>query len=142
MRPRSLVAAAVGVLLILGVSSGLPMPTHAQQVVPSTCLFTLTVDSPNLVAVGQHFAVVLNSDRTTGFSWALSEDFTRQTAVELVSHQYVPSPVGRVGAGGKECWIFRAVHPGTVTITLNYARPWEHGVPPAETAPFEVTVGS
>ncbi|MGH2600992.1 MAG: protease inhibitor I42 family protein [Dehalococcoidia bacterium] len=127
-------------LLVIGAVAAYPQRVMAQDTVSAVCLFTIEQDQQNAVLNDQQFAIVLNSNRTTGFSWSLSEDFLDQAVVELVSHQYVPAQTGLLGAGGKECWIFQADSPGTVTITLNYARPWETDVPPAQTATFEVIV--
>jgi inhibitor of cysteine peptidase len=45
-----------------------------------------------------------------------------------------------VGSGGTETWRLAAQRPGAQTLTLEYRRPWEHGVPPARTVSYRVTV--
>ena len=115
-------------------------PRAAAQTVPPACLFDLDLSTHNTVAQGELFAIVLDANRTTGYSWSLTEDFFGQDIVGLVGHQYVRSNSGLIGAGGKECWVFEAVKPGEITITLQYSRPWETNVPPAETVSVGVTV--
>ena len=61
--------------------------------------------------------------------------------LQLVGNEFViagaiepPSP----GTGGKEVWIFEARRRGASKISMEYIRPWEKDVEPAET--FGLTV--
>lgn len=47
-----------------------------------------------------------------------------------------------VGASGTQQLKFKAVASGKTTLELAYSRPFEGGVPPAETASFDVTIKS
>ncbi len=91
------------------------------------------------VAVGKTFIVTLDSNITTGFSWQLVGN-TDEAVVELVDSEYQTSEAAQelVGAGGKELWTFKALEAGNCTISMEYSRPWEQGVPPVDT--FVVTV--
>ncbi|GIW08019.1 MAG: hypothetical protein KatS3mg060_2824 [Dehalococcoidia bacterium] len=94
---------------------------------------------PIEVRTGQFFAIALQSNPTTGFSWQL-DPTPSPAVVVLVTSRYQPPSQGRPGAGGTQLMTFHAVGPGQATITLNYARPWEQGTPPARTVQFHVTV--
>lgn len=133
----------VGVLLtVWAASAATPVTVTAQtSSVPHICLFPIPEDGQfQTFNVGDQFAIVLNSNRTTGYSWSLTEDFFNQDVVELVGHQYISQPTGRFGSGGVECWIFAAQSPGGTEIVLTYSRPWETNVPPAQTATYYVSV--
>ncbi|MBN1972768.1 MAG: protease inhibitor I42 family protein [Sedimentisphaerales bacterium] len=100
-----------------------------------------TGDSASIVKkVGESFVIKLESNRTTGYSWRLAE--LKSGIVEKVSDVYKPNETAGniVGSGGIEEWTFKAVAKGTVTITLEYARPWEKDIPPVKTASCTVTV--
>ena len=91
------------------------------------------------IAAGKTFTVTLDSNATTGFSWQLAGN-SDDSVVELVNSEYQTSQAteGLMGAGGQEVWTFKALNKGESTISMQYSRPWETGVEPAET--FELTV--
>ena len=66
-------------------------------------------------------------------------DLPEKTVLRHVDNKYVPPDAeGVVGAAGKEVWTFHAEAKGKSTIYMEYRRPWEQGVEPAET--FTLTV--
>lgn len=74
------------------------------------------------------FVVTLQSNPTTGFSWALKT--YDQNFIRPVSKVFYPAKNGLIGAGGYEKWTFMVrpnafVVPQTTSITLIYSRPWE-----------------
>ena len=89
--------------------------------------------------VGQVLVVELPSNRTTGYCWQ-----ERRTGAPVVERFGEPAymqdvaPFGMVGVGGKETWRFRVTQAGRQTLRLEYARPWENGVPPVKTVSFNV----
>ncbi len=92
------------------------------------------------VAVGESLVLALESNRTTGFQWALVEN-SDQTALQHAGHKYVPyenTDPPLPGVGGKELWTFKALKKGTSTISMEYSQPWEGGEKAAET--FVLTV--
>lgn len=91
------------------------------------------------VKAGEEFSIALASNRTTGYQWRLVTPLDEQI-VQAVGSEYVAPAGGRPGAGGKEVWTFRAVGAGKTEIALQYLRPWEAGVAPAETARYVVVV--
>jgi inhibitor of cysteine peptidase len=91
------------------------------------------------VEAGEEFSIALASNRTTGYRWQLVTPLDEQI-VKPVGSEYVAPAASRPGAGGEEVWTFRAVGPGKTEIALQYVRPWETGVAPAETARYVVVV--
>lgn len=94
---------------------------------------------PIEVLRGQRFDVVLESNPTTGYSWALSKRLDNRV-VTLAANTYRPNEASRVGSGGAEVWTFVARHEGATTISLAYRRPWENTATPTTTRVFRVNV--
>jgi len=97
------------------------------------------------VRAGKSFAILLESNKTTGYAWNLTPDFhkkaeTSTCVVRLIESQYDVSDTKLTGAGGREIWRFQAVSPGAVSIPFEYNRPWERNVAPAKSATFLVHV--
>ena len=91
------------------------------------------------VKVGDVIRVKLKSNRTTGYSWAL----TGKTDAKVlksgeVEYKVDKHPAGMVGVGGSDFCTFTALAPGKTEIALGYARPWEKDKEPAQA--FKLTV--
>jgi len=103
-----------------------------------------TQTDPIEVEAGLEFAIVLESNPTTGYSWQLAEPLD-EDIVELVSSEFEEKkPEGTeetpLGAPGEEVWTFEAIGEGSTEISLEYVRPWETDAAPEETKTFEVEV--
>ena len=96
-------------------------------------------EKPVNVTAGLKFAIVLESNRTTGYRWERSAS-ENATVVKLRGAEYREPGTGRAGAGGREVWTFEAVAKGATEISLKYVRPWEKDVPPARSVTFKVNV--
>jgi len=95
------------------------------------------------VAKGEEFTIVLDSNPTTGYSWRLARPLDEDILMLIGSEYLQPTPSSKtpvMGAGGRELWVFRALSPGNVEISLEYVRAWEKGSRPAESAAFRVVV--
>jgi inhibitor of cysteine peptidase len=92
-------------------------------------------DSKISVADGGEFVVALPANPSTGYSWSAGPN-------DLVTLEHTTQVSGgsMPGAEGTQRMTFRAEATGSTTLELAYARPFEGGVPPAETASFVVTV--
>jgi len=88
--------------------------------------------------VGQRFAVELNANPTTGYSWQLTAPPGSQ--VRLIDEDYTPTAAEQVGGGGVQRFTFEATATGSTSLGFGYVRPWETGVAPAQTAAFPVKV--
>jgi inhibitor of cysteine peptidase len=124
---------------------------------------TLTFSVPGKpisVSAGQRFAIVLESNKTTGYEWNAKLNGIKIGAIApadvvkspppicaFVTAEYaVPSTNAQLnsrqlsGAGGWEIWTFDAISRGKMKISFKYSRAWEKDVPPVKTADFEVFV--
>jgi len=91
------------------------------------------------LAVGDLLVVTLESNPTTGYAWSLA-GAVEDDAIAFAGNDFIApeSAEPMVGQGGVEVWAFRALAAGEVTISMEYARPWEQGVEPVDT--FGITV--
>ncbi len=89
------------------------------------------------LSVGQPLVVSLDSNASTGYSWTQPQ-ISDDSVLGATGNQTIAPQTSLVGAPGKEQWTFKALKKGTSTISMEYRRPWETGIPPAET--FDLTV--
>lgn len=97
------------------------------------------------VSPGQRFDVRLESNPTTGYSWAIRSGLDEKV-LRLVGSTFVPPapPAGGgpapLGQGGHEVFTFEAVALGRTTLDFAYARPWEKGEAPVKIVEHVVRV--
>jgi inhibitor of cysteine peptidase len=94
---------------------------------------------PVTVNEGNRFSIELPSNATTGYSWEFGAPIDGNY-LTLLKTDYINPNSTLVGAGGTQVWIFKAVHPGSTSVLLEYKRPWEVNVDPIQTAQFNVTI--
>lgn len=82
----------------------------------------------------ERFAVVLEGNPSTGYTWQVSAD---EHHLELLAQEFEPHGKG-VGAGGQEVFRFRARSPGQAAIVCEYRRPWDRRA--REVVSFEVQI--
>jgi inhibitor of cysteine peptidase len=85
---------------------------------------------------GQEFVIALTSNPSTGYTWQAGKN----DKVKYLSSSQVNASSGAIGAAGTQELKFKAVDTGTTTLELAYSRPFEGGVPPAQTTSFAVTI--
>ncbi|MBL1079206.1 protease inhibitor I42 family protein [Nocardia sp. 2] len=74
---------------------------------------------------GQRLVVRLKSNPSTGTSWGI-ERLDQAILLQDGDPGYEQDPGPSMpGKGGTAVWAFRAVEPGTTTLEMVYARPWE-----------------
>jgi inhibitor of cysteine peptidase len=96
---------------------------------------------PVTLSVGQDLVLALTANPTTGYSWAVVQNGAPQLVQQgEPTYAQDPNTGGMAGAGGTSTFTFRAEQAGATTLTLNYARPFEQGQPPANTFSVPVTV--
>ena len=95
--------------------------------------------SPIDVDVDDTFTIELESNPRTGYSWELAGPLDEAIVTSLGS-DHEAADGDAVGAPGTQELSFKAVGAGTTTIALQYVRPWETDVAPAETQDFSVNV--
>jgi predicted secreted protein len=91
-----------------------------------------------VLGIGQDLMVKLESNRSTGYSWSLTES-ENPILTSLRKPTYKISGA-LPGAGGFETWTLRATKIGRETLKFEYRRPWEKKIPPAKTVLFHIAV--
>ena len=87
---------------------------------------------------GGTFEVTLDSNPTTGYSWAYSSSSNN---LALISNEFVrPQNSRLIGSGGKQVFVFKA--DGPTTLHLRYARAWENNAEPASSVSVKVEVSN
>jgi predicted secreted protein len=94
---------------------------------------------PIVTKVGNDFLIVLQGNRTTGYTWVAS---VRGGAVVNEGNAYRANAhaPGIVGSGGEEIFLFDAAHRGSATIVFRYVQPWIKNPVAGQTSTFKVTV--
>ena len=91
--------------------------------------------------VGETVTRVLDGNPTTGYLWKaeqLPED--APVAVETAQLPAAERKEPVCGAPSPTRVTITARKPGTATVVVNYARPWEKDTPPARSVRYEITV--
>ena len=89
------------------------------------------------IASGGTLTVTLESNKTTGFEWEL-KSVGDTSVLQSQGGTYNAPDSEMVGAGGEEVWTFKAIKPGTSSISMEYSKPWEGGTKAEKT--FDLTV--
>jgi predicted secreted protein len=127
-----LVVAALAVVAVLSL-------TQDGDVTPAAVSVS-DADNGRAIAVALDGSVIvrLESNATTGYSWAVDSIDDQVLTVE--SDTYVAPTNGMVGQGGTQEMTFRAVGPGERDVSLKYWRPWEGDASVIERFVVTVTV--
>jgi len=98
---------------------------------------TADADKTVTAAPGQTLEVVLDANPSTGYTWTIASapEFLKSEGEPVFASE---GASGAVGSGGKQTMKFSVTAAGTGSLSLNYVRPWEAGVAPAETFKVEV----
>jgi inhibitor of cysteine peptidase len=94
-----------------------------------------------VVEKGSEFAIVLESNPTTGYMWRLAEPLDEKI-ITLEKREYEEPETERLGASGEEKWTFKAQGLGETTISLVYSRTWEEEKGEAKEAAHSSTASS
>jgi inhibitor of cysteine peptidase len=89
-----------------------------------------TTASATPVQVGDEVQITLDANPTTGYVWELTElDTNRLAQLGLFDYNTDTEQQGLYGAPVKMTARFKAIAPGTATVTLVYRRPFETNTP-------------
>jgi inhibitor of cysteine peptidase len=94
---------------------------------------------PIEVSVGDQFEIVLASNPSTGYSWALVDELD-PGVVAVISQAYKGEEDPAPGSGGVDVWTFEALAPGETQIVLGYYPPSNDPTDPQQILEFTVTV--
>lgn len=77
------------------------------------------------VVVGQTFAISLDCQPSTGYTWYIAEPMM-EDLIQLMGKTVIPYRCP--GSRGKTTFTFQAIKAGYETVTFEYARPWSWDV--------------
>jgi inhibitor of cysteine peptidase len=90
------------------------------------------------VKAGAPFQIRLDVTSGNGYTWRASAPLP--PGLTLLGDFQTPRGKRMPGGPGQQVLVFRAADVGSLKLSLQYVRPWEHGVKPAKTQTFAVTV--
>jgi len=107
-------------------------------------VYSVREDSENkfTVAGSGYFGLLLKSNLSTGFSWALKYN-ENPDAVQFVERADIEpgdEKDRRFGTGGFELFVFKSLRPGTSELKFIYARPWEKDKKPEKLIRIQILV--
>lgn len=92
------------------------------------------------ITEGQYFNLTLPENPSTGYQWAFTETYDPNILTQIDHAFQAPkSQPPLAGQGGWIFWRFQALHAGTTTLNLGYARSWE-STPPVQTYTVKIIV--
>ncbi|MEU7138107.1 protease inhibitor I42 family protein [Nocardia sp. NPDC046473] len=93
------------------------------------------------VAVGQSLVVTLPANPSTGYMWQITElDANLLQAQGDPGFKPDPNVPVAPGSGGGSVWTFVGKAAGITKLSMDYLRPWEQGVEPAQTYSLTIKV--
>jgi len=113
-----------------------PVPSHQPC---GGCPTFSEHDTAATVSAGKRFVLELPSNPTTGYHW-MTVQIVDRSVVRAGRSSYAGHPGSPPGAGGVQRLEFVARTPGTTTVVLRYARPFEPDDPSARQLELQVTV--
>ena len=138
MRVRTLLEAAVALVLLLGGAGW--VSAQAATTIPTI----MTVRAQNTGCVvslktGDTLIVELDSNPSTGYSWAESHKGDEVVSLQKMEHRKGVQG-DAPGAAGKDVWTFAMIRPGRQRLSFQYQRPWEKDVPAAKMVWYSIVV--
>jgi predicted secreted protein len=118
-----------------------PTPLRSALAQPSGSCDTASDPSVALeVSVGRPVVIAMDANRTTGYSWYMSQP-PDPSVVQLFDATYqTPPPSSPPGRGSLECWSFLAFGAGTTEVSFDYRRPFALDQPPANSLTYTIVV--
>lgn len=92
---------------------------------------------------GETVTRTLDGNPTTGYLWKAQEQPAEspvKVETALVHREQRDDEPPVCGAPSPTQVTITAQKPGTATVVLHYARPWEKDTPPAQTVQYDITV--
>jgi len=80
------------------------------------------------VTAGDDFTITVRTTLDTDFHWEIAEALD-SSIVEYIWKDHIPDDPGNPNSSGRDVWRFKAVGPGSTTITLGYYKGMESTTP-------------
>jgi inhibitor of cysteine peptidase len=98
-----------------------PPTSQTLQVSMDEVLRQKSITQNVTLAVGYTLKVQLGSNYSTPYRWTADARIGDSSIVQQTSHQFVKPSTDVYGAPGTEVWMFKALKPGTTTISTDYS---------------------
>ena len=82
------------------------------------------IDVVMSTVLGAELHITLGSNPTTGYQWSEDAEISDESIVKQTDHKFIAPDTDKPGTPGEEVWTFKGLKRGTVTILLEYSRPW------------------
>lgn len=132
----------LGLMVAVTACAGAPPAAEPPAALSEDGLVRPQGDGPVKLKRGQVLEIALVTNPSTGHDWTIIEDgapVLARTGGPATPPQMDAQPP-MPGASSIARWWFSAQAPGTVTLRLEYRRPWETDRPAVETAEYTVEV--
>jgi predicted secreted protein len=73
------------------------------------------------VKKGQELTISLTSNPSTGYSWSV-DDMYNKNIIFKIGNEFEASSSKKIGAPGKELWLFKAKNEGNTKLNFRYTR--------------------
>ena len=117
--------------------TGEPVNTEKKAFIGNAAV--LIADTPGSIKAGGEFAVVLEENASTGYSWTYTM-VPEGLATETGKQSFGTSEKPMMGAPVTTVWKFRADAEGVLTLTYLYYRPWEKPESAVKRVTYTVTI--
>lgn len=84
--------------------------------------------------------IFLDSNLSTGYSWAITNQPTKDAPIQIIDFGYKLSDKKLAGSPGKQWWKIYGHCKGTYTLHFALKRSWEKNVAPKEYKKFTIQV--
>lgn len=97
-------------------------------------------DQQNIeIKTGQEFTINLTSNPSTGYSWSIDDTYNKNITSKI-SNEFIASNSKKIGAPGKELWVFKGTGKGNTKLNFVYSRQREDIISRINSKSFNVTV--
>ncbi len=129
------------VLVLAAVLASIPAGSRGAIATVGNTVRVTVADNGRTVTLagGDTLVVSLASTPGTGFGWKVAQ-VDDKVLREMGAPEFIHGPHPMPGAPATQVFRFVATGAGSTGLELDYARPWERGVPPARTFHLGVTV--
>jgi len=91
------------------------------------------------IRTGDSFTITLRANSSAGYQWQFAAPLDK-SMLQLLHSKYIPYRSKRLGADGKQLWIFKALKAGETSIVFEYIRPSEKDTPPRREETIKVII--
>jgi inhibitor of cysteine peptidase len=121
VKTRLFLAAALVVALAAAGCSSIRPASKTIEISMDEVLNQSAITRDVTMSIRHSLKVSLGSNHTTPYRWTADPKIGDSTILKQTSHDYVQPRTDRVGAPGREVWMFIALKAGTTTIQAQYA---------------------